>query len=331
LLSRGDTGFADDYREGLWETKDLSNLMTLALSNDNVVEKYLFGNRFYQLISTLSYSLRANTRKGSRRNIHQHYDLGNEFYSLWLDPSMTYSSALFDANTQNLTDAQHNKYDRILGRLDAPQGSTLEIGCGWGGFAERAVAKGQSNVKGITISKAQHDFATRRLDGAANIVLEDYRDIKGTFDNIVSIEMFEAVGEKYWPVYFEKVASLLKDTGKAVIQTITIDDARFDKYRSSGDAIRSFIFPGGMLPSQERFKNEATKAGLHITDNFAFGQDYARTLEQWLAAFDAKLDEVLALGFDMPFVRLWRFYLASCIAGFKTGRTDVVQFELQHA
>jgi len=331
LLARGDTGFADDYRSGLWETKNLPDLMTLALANDGVVEKYLFGNRFHQLVSTLSYSLKTNSRKGSKRNIHHHYDLGNEFYALWLDPTMTYSSGIFGPEGTSLMKAQHNKYDRILDRLDNKSGELLEIGCGWGGFAERAVQRGHDAIKSITISRAQHDFAAKRLNGAANIALEDYRDQKGHFDSIVSIEMFEAVGERYWPIYFEKLSGLLKQGGKAVIQTITIDDNHFEKYRKGGDAIRSFIFPGGMLPSPTRFAAEAAKAGLKITDRFAFGQDYARTLQHWLDTFDAKIHDVTSMGFDAAFVRLWRFYLASCIAGFKTERTDVMQFELQHA
>lgn len=330
LLARGDTGFASDYRDELWDTQNLTDLITVALQNENVVEKYLFGNRFFQLVSNLSYSLRSNTKKGSRRNIHQHYDLGNDFYSLWLDSSMTYSSAIYGkANT--LEDAQANKYDRIIDRFEGTQGRTLEIGCGWGGYAERASARGHEDIKCLTISKAQHDYAAKRLDKKAEVALEDYRDVTGRFDKIASIEMFEAVGERYWPVYFSKLASLLTEKGAAVIQTITIEDARFEKYRSSGDAIRSFIFPGGMLPCPSRFKKEAEAAGLKVTDQFAFGQDYARTLEEWLKTFDARTADIKALGFDTPFIKLWRFYLASCIAGFRTGRTDVMQYEIRHA
>jgi len=207
----------------------------------------------------------------------------------------------------------------------------LEIGCGWGGFAERALESKDYAIKGLTISTAQHAYATERLENKAHIALEDYRIQTGKFDSIVSIEMFEAVGEKYWSVYFGKLKSLLANGGKALIQTITIRDEYFDAYRKGGDAIRTFIFPGGMLPTLGCFEEESKKAGFKLTDTFAFGQDYARTLEHWLELFEARLPEVRALGFDEKFIRMWRFYLTCCIASFRVGRTDVMQMELQHA
>jgi len=329
MIRRGDIGFADDYRKGHWETDNLTALTTLGLVNRSAVDKFIKGSPVSRTLSMLSYLVRMNTLAGSRRNILAHYDLGNDFYELWLDPSMTYSSALYKNTGDTLQQAQHNKYDRILDRLDNNSGSLLEIGCGWGGFAARAQARGDFAYKGITLSDEQHRFAQQQTQG--KIVLEDYRHQDGKFDHIVSIEMFEAVGERYWKTYFGKVASLLKKDGKAIIQTITMNDADFDRYRRGGDFIRSFIFPGGMLPSPTRFKEEARAAGLKTSDRFFFGQDYARTLTQWLENFDQKRDEVKALGFDDQFIRLWRFYLAACAAGFRSGRTDVMQIELSHA
>ena len=331
LARGGDTALAMDYAQGLWRTDCLEKLLTLALRNENAVRSYIFGGRWMTLINRLSYLLRLNTRRGSRRNIEAHYDLGNAFYKLWLDPSMTYSSALYRVPGDTLTTAQHNKYDRILERLGTSSGRTLEIGCGWGGYAERALGRGDFAIKGITLSQEQAMFARERLGSKSTITLEDYRDQRGQYDQIVSIEMFEAVGEKYWGTYFGKIGELLKSSGRAVVQTITIDDQLFDAYRTGQDFVRSFIFPGGMLPSPSRFIGEAAKAGLKVTDRFDFGQDYARTLEVWLQTFDAQKAAIADLGYDEKFIRLWRFYLAACSAGFATNRTDVSQFELQHA
>ena len=331
LAAKGDLGFAQDYQAGNWDTDDLQSVMSFALANGDVMEKYLHGNKLLQMGARMMYFLRRNNRNGSKRNIQAHYDLGNNFYALWLDRTMTYSAALFPTGNETLEQAQHHKYDRILDRLDTKSGSILEVGCGWGGFGERALHRGDYGVKGITLSEEQRRFADNRLQGRAQIALEDYRDQRGTFDNIVSIEMFEAVGERYWPVYFEKMGALLKKGGKAIVQTITIDDAHFARYSKGGDMIRSFIFPGGMLPSPSRFKQEVEKAGLRMTDRFDFGQHYATTLERWLENFDANMPAVKAQGFNEEFVRLWRFYLAACIAGFRTNRTDVMQVELQHA
>lgn len=330
LAARGDIGFAEGYRDGWWSSDNLVELFCFGLQNESALRHYIYGGVLARVASKLAYLFTQNTLKGSRKNIHAHYDLGNDFYKLWLDPSMTYSAAIFSGDQEDLTLAQHRKYDRIIERLGS-SGNVLEIGCGWGGFAERAIENKDYAIKGLTISTEQYAYAVERLKNKAQILMEDYRAQTGKFDHIVSIEMFEAVGEKYWPVYFEKLKSLLANGGKAVVQTITIGEDYFDAYRKSGDAIRTFIFPGGMLPTPTRFEQEGHKAGLRLTDSFAFGQDYARTLEHWLHRFDAKIAEVRTLGFDEKFIRLWRFYLTSCIASFRSGRTNVMQMELQHA
>jgi len=330
LAASGDIGFAEAYRDGWWSSSNLTNLFYLGLQNEAVLSPYIYGGVFARIASKFAYFFTQNTLKGSRKNIHAHYDLGNDFYKLWLDPSMTYSAAIFANKNDGLVVAQQRKYDRIIERMHQ-SGNVLEIGCGWGGFAERAVQSGDYAIKGLTISTEQHEYATNRLQNNAIVALEDYRLQQGKYNNIVSIEMFEAVGEKYWPVYFSKLKSLLADGGKALVQTITIGEKHFDAYRKGGDAIRTFIFPGGMLPSPSRFAEESEKAGLKLTDRYAFGQDYASTLEHWLAKFEERLVEVRKLGFDEKFIRMWRFYLTSCIASFRIGRTDVMQMELQHA
>ncbi len=331
LATKGDIGLAEDYRDGLWDSDNPSGLLLVGLQNEKVLSQYIYGSTLFSAITQIVYLFRRNTVKGSKRNIHAHYDLGNEFYKLWLDPTMTYSSALFKNQNEALEKAQSNKYDRIIERLNTGSGKMLEVGCGWGGFSERALQRGDFDIKGITISEEQHAYAKDRLNDSANIALEDYRHQEGKYDYLISIEMFEAVGEKFWPTYFGKLKSLLHQSGKAVIQTITIDDAFFDSYRRGGDMIRSFIFPGGALPSPEQFEKEANKVGLKITDRYDFGLDYAKTLDQWLIKFDAKKAQVTALGFDEPFIRLWRLYLSTCIASFSAERTGVMQVELQHA
>ncbi len=330
MIRHGDIGLAESYRDALWDSSDPAELFLLGLQNQSVLNGYIYGSLIGRMASRIAYFFNRNTLEGSKKNIHAHYDLGNDFYALWLDPSMTYSSAIFDGQKGSLQAAQTRKYDRIINRLNRP-GNLLEIGCGWGGFAERALQKGDYKIKGLTISKAQGEFASKRLGNKARIALEDYRDEKGLYDQIVSIEMFEAVGEKFWPVYFSKVKSLLAVGGKAIVQTITIADSDFERYRTSGDPIRTFIFPGGMLPSPSRFREESEKAGLKVTNEYAFGQDYALTLSHWLKTFDEKINEVKAMGFDEKFIRIWRFYLTYCIAAFRYGKTDVIQWELQHA
>jgi cyclopropane-fatty-acyl-phospholipid synthase len=331
FLLRGDIGLAEDYRDGLWETNDIVALMEFGLQNDGALNHYLFGSMLHRLFARLAHFRRHNSVEGSRRNIPAHYDLGNDFYRLWLDPSMTYSSALFKTGEESLEDAQRNKYSRIIEQLDQSSGRLLEIGCGWGGFAETAVQKGDFAIKGITLSQQQHEYASKRLAEKAQIAIEDYREQQGKYDFIVSIEMFEAVGERYWKTFFETIKKTMAARGKAIIQTITIDDRYFESYRKSGDLIRSFIFPGGMLPSMGAFSRAAESVDLRVNDIFAFGKDYARTLRCWLEAFDHRRKDIMELGFDESFIRLWRLYLASCAAAFEVGRTQVVQVELQHA
>lgn len=330
-LNRGDIAFAEDYRDGKWKTSNLVNLLEVALENKAAFERFVAGDSIWRFVYRLSYLLKANTVNGSRKNIHAHYDIGNDFYKLWLDETMTYSAAIFDAANQNLEQAQHNKYDRIINRLGRESGNVLEVGCGWGGFADRALAQKDFGIKGITLSQEQHDYAVQRLGQNAQIALEDYRHQDGKYDSIVSIEMFEAVGERYWKTYFDKIESLLTQSGKAIVQTITIGDEYFDRYRKGGDFIRTYIFPGGMLPTSARFSREAERSGLKVNDEYFFGQDYAETLKRWLKNFDERKKDIMALGFDEKFIRLWRFYLAACVAGFTTKRTDVMQVELVRA
>ncbi len=330
ILARGDIGLGEEYIAGTWDTDNVENLISLFLLNLDQLENFSDGNFLNRLGFVIHNALvRRNSIAGSSRNIKAHYDVGNEFYQLWLDPSMTYSSALYDG-TDELFSAQQKKYDRILSKFDKRNAQVLEIGCGWGGFAERAGAS-DHHVTGLTISPAQHAFATKRLKGNADIRLEDYRKCKGSFDNIVSIEMFEAVGEHYWPQYFSVVAERLKRGGRAVIQTITIRDELFEGYRTRSDFIRHYVFPGGMLPSLERFRQEADKAGLKFAGAFSFGKDYARTLRAWSQRMQEKRADIIALGHDERFLRNWEFYLGICAAAFNVARTDVVQVELVNA
>ena len=330
IMARGDIGLGEEYIAGTWDTDSVEKLVSLFLLNIDHFDNFSDGNWINRIGFVLHNALvRRNSISGSARNIKDHYDVGNDFYSLWLDPSMTYSSALYNG-ASDLYRAQQNKYERILSRFDAPKASVLEIGCGWGGFAERAVADNH-NVTGLTISPAQHKFATARLNGGADIRLEDYRRCKGTFDNIVSIEMFEAVGEHYWPAYFATVADRLKRGGRAVIQTITIQDELFAGYRTRSDFIRHYVFPGGMLPSLARFREEAERAGLKFAGAFGFRKDYARTLREWLGRMQAQESAIRALGHDQQFLRNWEFYLGICAATFEVARTDVVQVELVNA
>jgi len=330
FIKNGDIGFAESYRDQLCDSDDLVSLFTFGLKNEEALGKYIHGSFLGRLAARVGYLFNLNTLRGSKKNIHAHYDIGNDFYKLWLDPSMTYSSAIFEDQSEDLISAQHRKYDRIIAGFKN-SGKLLEIGCGWGGFAERALLKGNYDIKGITLSEQQCIYAKNRLQGNAGIAIEDYRIQKGKYDQIVSIEMFEAVGEKFWDTYFSKIKSLLSEKGKAIIQTITINDCYFERYRKSGDAIRTFIFPGGMLPSPEKFIAASTKSELVVTDKFCFGEDYAFTIKHWLMAFEKNIEKVKALGFDEKFLRIWRFYLTFCIASFKSGRTNVMQIALEHA
>ncbi|CAN0553554.1 unnamed protein product, partial [Laminaria digitata] len=285
----GDTALAGDYRNGKWESDNISALVDFAFRNEEAMRPFVAGNAVKRALVGIGALMKPNTRRRARANVMAHYDLGNDFYSLWLDKTMSYSSALFTSADEPLADAQLRKYDRIIDRLgDAPD-DVLEIGCGWGGFAERAIQRGDHRITGLTLSPSHASFARDRLSAVADqadIRLEDYREPRGKFSSIVSIEMFEAVGERYWKTYFEKLSAQLATSGRAVVQTITVDNDYFDSYRKGGDAVRSYIFPGGMLPSEDRFAAEAHRAGLRVTDTHRFGQDYATTLDLWLARFE---------------------------------------------
>jgi cyclopropane-fatty-acyl-phospholipid synthase len=336
ILLDGDIGLAEAYMDGYCDSPDLPKLIALLAANDEALGSVAHSNILHNIGLKLLHWRRDNSREGSKRNIHAHYDLGNKFYSLWLDPTMTYSSALFDGEkSKPLEDAQADKYDRILTQLGAKQGdSILEIGCGWGGFAEAAARRGM-RVTGVTISKEQLAFARERLDKAGlgdrvDLQFCDYRDIKGSYDHIVSIEMIEAVGERYWPDYFATLKRHVSPGGSAIVQAIVIADDFFEGYRSRPDFIQTYIFPGGMLLSQQRIAEQCRRAGLKIAELYSFGLDYAHTLETWLRRFDNVADQVETLGFDDRFRRMWRYYLAYCAAGFSTRRTDVLQAHFKH-
>lgn len=324
--ARGDIGLGEDYVAEAWETDNIEAVISVFLLNFDLIDDYANGNLVNRILfALLNGFVRANSLRGSRRNIEAHYDVGNAFYRLWLDETMTYSSALFAEPSASLGDAQRAKHGRILSKLEA--GRVLEIGCGWGGFAELAARAGH-DVTGITISRAQHAYAAARLGGKADIRLQDYRKVTEQFDAVVSIEMFEAVGERYWPRFFEALARRLKEGGKAIVQTILIRDEIFAEYRRRSDYIRHYVFPGGMLPSLGRFREEAARAGFRMADVFRFGQDYARTLREWSARLRDCESAVIGLGHDKSFVRGWQFYLGMCAAAFAVGRTDVAQIEL---
>ena len=334
-LRAGDIGFAESYIAGDWNTDDLTALVALLARNRSALEALVYGSWWVRLVYRLRHLLNRNTRAGSRKNIHAHYDIGNAFYSLWLDSSMSYSSALYTAASGgDLAQAQAVKYRTILDQLQLKQGDrVLEIGCGWGGFAEMAARDCGVHVTGLTLSQQQLDYANTRMQRAGlaaqvDLQLCDYRDHVGQYDAIASIEMFEAVGESYWPSYFETLARSLKPGAKACVQTIVIADHLFERYRKGSDFIQQYIFPGGMLASPAVFERMAFEAGLSVTSEFAFGADYARTLAAWRTAFHARLDAVRAQGFDERFIRTWEFYLSYCEAAFEIGDTDVMHFTL---
>jgi cyclopropane-fatty-acyl-phospholipid synthase len=333
-LASGDIGFAEGYMAGEWDTPDLSAVLEAFSQNFDRLTALVRGNPLMRAVNGLYHLFHRNDRRGSRKNIHAHYDLGNAFYSRWLDPSMTYSSALYEAPNQPLDQAQRAKYAALARSIDLGPGQhVLEIGCGWGGFAEFAAKEVGAKVTGVTISQAQYDFAKQRLFNQglaekADIRLIDYRDVEGRFDRVASIEMFEAVGEEYWPTYFGKIRDVLAPGGRAGLQIITIRDELFASYRSHTDFIQRYVFPGGMLPSEQRLRQETTAAGLAWTGVTRFGQNYADTLAEWARRFEAAWDDIKAEGFDERFRRLWRFYLSYCEAGFRTERTNVIQLGL---
>jgi len=334
VLRGGDVAFAEAYIAGRWTTPDLAALLTVLAHNEAAIDGAFHGKRWQQWLFRARHWLNANTKRQAKRNIVAHYDLGNAFYRLWLDPTMTYSSGLFEGDlAQPLAVAQRKKYERILAALALPPGAhILEIGCGWGGFAEIASRAGY-RVTGLSLSDAQTEYARERIARAGladrvTLRIEDYRDHRGSYDGVASIEMFEAVGEQWWPAWFRAVRNALPSGGRAAVQTITIADDRFDRYHTQSDFIQQYIFPGGMLASPSRFAVEARRASFEPIQARTFGCDYAETLRRWLAAFDEEVDGVRAQGFDDPFIRCWRFYLAYCIAGFASGSTDVAQYTL---
>jgi cyclopropane-fatty-acyl-phospholipid synthase len=336
VLKSGDIGFAEGYMAGDWDTPDLAALLRLLIANRTQIEGAIYGHWLGRLAYRIKHLLNRNNRTNSRKNIHAHYDLGNAFYELWLDGTMNYSSAWFEGDhTQDMADAQKAKVRRALRMVNAQSGDrVLEIGCGWGALAESATTEFGAHITGVTLSTEQLAFAQARMQAhgvepQADLRLQDYRDISdGPYDAVCSIEMIEAVGQAYWPTYFQTVSRLLKPGGRACIQSITIDDALFDRYVNSTDFIQQYIFPGGCLPSPSEFRRQAQAAGLQVVDELNFGPDYAETLRRWRERFMAQLDTVRTLKFDERFIRLWAFYLAYCEAAFDEANIDVVQFTL---
>ena len=326
---KGDIGLGESYISGYWDCGNINNLIKFGIENYNELERVIKGSLLKILFFRIKHFLNRNSRKGSLKNVHAHYDIGNEFYQLWLDSSMTYSSAIFNSTDEELLSAQENKYERILKKLKLKNGDhILEVGCGWGGFMEYAARNG-FKVTGVTISKEQYEFAKKRLSKFGNLAkvkLQDYRDIDGKYNHIVSIEMFEALGEKYWKKYFKMLFSILKPGGKLIIQSITINNNDFFSYRKCSDFIQQYIFPGGMLPSPKIFKDVAVKQGFIYRGDLEFGRDYGITLKRWEENFSSVLSRVKKLGFDDKFIRTWRFYLKYCQGGFEANKISVFQF-----
>jgi cyclopropane-fatty-acyl-phospholipid synthase len=336
LLHDGKMGFCEAFMDGEASSQSLPTLIELAVLHDKYLEDALKTNIFRQAGLRLFHMLRRNNKLGSAKNIAHHYDIGNSFYEAWLDPTMTYSSAVFDSETDDLTTAQLNKYKRLAELADIQPGDrVLEIGCGWGGFAKFVSQHIGAHVTGITISQAQLAYAKASLAEAGlqnkvDLKLMDYRDLQGRFDKIVSIEMFEAVGQAYWPVYFDTISRMLKSGGRAVIQSITIDHDAFRSYRDQPDFIQRYIFPGGMLPSMPMLQTPVAQAGLELVAENGYASDYARTLQEWRARFLAAWPSLAGDKFDNRFKRMWELYLAYCEGGFRAGMIDVKQILLMH-
>ena len=335
MLRGKSLGFGEAYMEGEWDTPDLTHFLELIAVNMDTLEQAVSNWGVVRLWNRAQHFLKSNTRNGSKRNIAYHYDLGNDFYAAWLDSSMTYSAGLFDENHTELDSAQQNKYRQLAEQLDIqPHHKVLEIGCGWGGFAEFAAKEYGCQIVCLTLSKEQLSYAQARitdagLDDQVEFRLEDYRDTTGKFDRIVSIEMFEAVGEKYWPVYFEKVYNCLEADGKAALQIISIANDRYEGYRNEADFIQKYIFPGGMLPSPEKLDAHIADAQLRKTGEHLFGHSYALTLETWRKEFLKSWPEISAMGYDEKFKRMWEYYLCYCEAGFRRKTIDVGHYFLE--
>ena len=331
-ITRGDMGFAEAFIDGDCSSPDIAKVVELFVRNEAMLAR-MAGWPVVHFLNKLIHLCRANTRAGSRRNIVAHYDLGNEFFERWLDTGMTYSSALYERDDQSLEEAQTSKQDRVIADLGLKPGKqVLEIGCGWGGLAQRILEAG-CKVTGLTLSPSQLEYAGRRLvenGHEADLRLEDYRDVKGTYDRIVSIEMMEAVGRSYWPAYFQMIRERLASDGHAVLQVITLDETRYAAYRDQVDFIQRYVFPGGMLPTPTIMREQAEAAGLALKSRFSFGQSYARTLAEWSHRFQAALPHIEAMGFDQRFQRLWTYYLAYCEGGFRAGILDVGLYTIGH-
>ena len=331
LLREGDLGFSEAYLEGAWSTPDLQAFMDLIHNDNPALYDHWPGIGLLRAYERLRFWLQSNTKRQARRNIAHHYDLGNEFYARWLDESMTYSSGLFLTGQETLERAQEQKYAAMCDAIGAAPGQhVLEIGCGWGGFAEYAARERGLRVTGLTISKAQHDYAVARMARAGlsdrvEIKLQDYRDEKGIYDGIASIEMIEAVGERYWPAYFATLRERLRPGARATVQAILVQDARFEAYRKGVDFIQKYIFPGGMCPAPTPLRQVARAQGLTVEGSLEFGESYSLTLRRWHEAFNARWDEIASMGFDTRFRRMWDYYLTGCAAAFRTGVCDVTQ------
>jgi len=336
VLTSGDIGFAEGFLQEDWTTPDLTAVIRLAALNGESLAPAIDGNGLMRLMNRIGHILNANSKRGSRRNIEAHYDLGNDFYKEWLDSSMLYSSAIFDKTTPTLEAAQRKRLDRIREKLALSGGErVLEIGCGWGALASDLAVNSQADVVGITLSPSQLAWAKDVVTKAGksdkvDLRLQDYRDTDGQFDRIVSIEMFEAVGEAYWPSYFETLKRCMKPDGRAVLQIISIEERRFESYRGSIDFIQKYVFPGGFLPSDKALEAAVSAAELKLVNLEHFGKSYAPTLREWRARFHARWPVIAALGFDERFKRLWHYYLCYCEAGFEDGSIDVGLYTIQH-
>ncbi len=331
LIREGDLGFCEAYVEGWWDTPDLQAFMDLVHADNDELYDGFPGMGLVRAFERMRFWMMSNSKRQARKNIHAHYDLGNHFYGLWLDETMTYSSAKFATGQESLEAAQIAKYAHLVDEMGARPGDhVLEIGCGWGGFAEYAARERGLRVTGLTISQAQHDYAVDRIARAGlsdlvTIKLQDYRDERGRYDGVASIEMFEAVGEKYWPVYFDTVRGRLNPGRNATLQIITVQEKRWEVYRKGVDFIQKYIFPGGMLPSRSALLAEVERAGLSLARSVEFGESYSQTLRRWHETFNAQWEEISQLGFDDRFRKMWNFYLTSCAATFQSGNCDVTQ------
>jgi cyclopropane-fatty-acyl-phospholipid synthase len=335
LIREGDLGFSDAYLDEWWTTPDLQTFMDFIHADNDDMYDGFSGIAIVRAWEKVRFWFQSNSKRQALKNISHHYDLGNDFYSLWLDDTMTYSSALFNTGQESLENAQIAKYASMIDQMGVKPGDhVLEIGCGWGGFAEYAAKERGLKVTGLTISKEQLLYAQKRiknkgLEDKVDLKLQDYRDEKGVYDGVASIEMFEAVGEKYWPIYFETIKHCLKPGRQATLQIITVHDARWDVYRKSVDFIQKYIFPGGLLPSPTVLRQEVTKAGLRVQHSIEFGKSYSQTLRRWFDVFNEQWDTINDMGFDDRFRRMWNLYLTSCAATFESGNCDVTQITLQ--